>query len=54
VPVHHHSFREEISPNIQPEPPLVQLKAITSQPIAVPWEERPTTTSPQPPFRELL
>ena len=25
--VHHHSFGEEIPPNIQPEPPLVQLKA---------------------------
>jgi len=33
VSVQHHSFREEIGPNIQPEPPLVQLKAITSCPI---------------------
>ena len=29
VPLQHHSFREEMFPNIQPEPPLVQLKAIT-------------------------
>jgi len=30
VPVHHHSSREEIVVNIQPEPPLEQLKTITS------------------------
>jgi len=40
-------------PNIQPEPPLVQLEAITSHPMAVTWEERSNPTSPQPPFREL-
>ena len=28
-----HPFREEIFPNIQPEPPLVQLDAIPSHPI---------------------
>jgi len=32
VPLHHHYFREEIFPNIQPEPPLAQLEAITSAP----------------------
>jgi len=30
IPVHHHSFREEILPNIPPEPPLLHLEAITS------------------------
>jgi len=30
VPIPHHSFWEEILPHIQPEPSLVQLKAITS------------------------
>ena len=53
VPVSHHPFREEIVPNIQPEHPLVQLKAITSCPIAVTWEKRPTHISSQPPFRVL-
>ena len=38
-------------PNAQPEPPLAQLEAITSHPVAVTWEQRPTPTSPQPPFR---
>jgi len=33
VPLHHHSFGEEIVPNIQPEPSLLQFKAITSYPI---------------------
>ena len=28
--MHHHSFKEEIFPNIQPEPPPVQLEAINS------------------------
>lgn len=31
-PMHYYSFREEIFPCIQPEPPLVQLKAVTSCP----------------------
>ena len=46
-------FREEIFPNVQPEPPLAQLKAITCSPIAVALEKRLILTSPQPPFREL-
>jgi len=33
VPLPHCSLWEEIVPNIQPEPPLEQLKAITSYPI---------------------
>lgn len=33
MPVQHYSCREEIVPGIRPEPPLVQLKAITSSPI---------------------
>jgi len=53
VPLHHHSFGEEIAPKFQPEPLLGQLKAITSHPIAVTQEKRPTPTSPQPPFRAL-
>ena len=32
VSTHHHSFWEEIVPNIQPEPPPVQLESITSPP----------------------
>jgi len=34
IPMLDYSFREEIFPNIQPEPALVQLKAIASHPIA--------------------
>ena len=32
VPLHHHSFWEEIFPNIQPEPPRAQLEVIPSCP----------------------
>ena len=39
VPLHRHSFGEEMFPNIQPEPPLAQLEAITPPPIAVTWEQ---------------
>ena len=51
VPMHYHSFWEEILPNTQPELPLVQLEAIPSYPIALTWDN---PTSLQPPFRELL
>ena len=34
VPVPHHSFWEEMFPNIQPEPPPAQLKAISSCSVA--------------------
>ena len=33
VPVPHHSFKEEMFHNIQPEPPPAQLKAVTSTPV---------------------
>lgn len=48
VPVPNHS--DGAFPNVQPDAPLPQLKAITSPPIAVTWV---TPTLPQPPFREL-
>ena len=35
VPMHHRSFGGEIIPNIQPEPPPVQVEATPSHPIAV-------------------
>ena len=35
------------------EPPLAQLEAIPSHPVAVSGEKRSTPTSPQPPFKEL-
>jgi len=53
VPIPNRSLGEEIFPNIQPETAVAQLEAITSHPIAVAWEKRPTLASPQPPFREL-
>ena len=43
----------KLFPNIQPEPPLAHLEAITSHPITVSWEKRPTPTSPHLPFRSL-
>ena len=52
VPGPLHSVSEETFPNIQPEPPAVQLKAIPSHPIAVTWAQRPIPTSPQPPLRQ--
>lgn len=47
------TFWEEILPNTQPEPPLPQLKAITSWATVVTCEKRPNPNSSQPPFREL-
>lgn len=41
VLLHPCSFGEEISPNTQPGPPLVQLKSITSRSVAVTQEQRP-------------
>jgi len=35
-----HSFGEEVVPNMQPEPPLVQLEAIHSSSSIVTWEKR--------------
>ena len=34
IPIPDHSFLKSFFPNIQPEPPLVQLKAFPSCPIA--------------------
>ena len=34
IPVPDHSFGGKVFPNIQPEPPLAQLEAIPSHPIA--------------------
>ena len=53
VPLHHHSFTEEIFANIQPEHPLVLLEDIPSHPITVMWEQRLTLASLQTPFRAL-
>jgi len=44
-------FEEEIFPNVQPEPPLVQLEAITSHPIISAREKRPTPTLLHPSLR---
>jgi len=49
VPLPHRSCWEDVS-NIQPEPLLVLLEAIRSCPFAVTWQNRPTPTSPHPPF----
>jgi len=51
VPLPHHSFVKETFPTIQSDPSLVQLKIITSHPIAVTREQNSTPTSPQPPGR---
>ena len=37
VPVTDRSVGEEMFPNIQPDPPLAQLKAITSHPVTSGW-----------------
>lgn len=41
-------------PNIQPEPPLAQLKVISSHPIAVTWEKRPIPILLQSPHSKSL
>lgn len=54
VPILHHSFCEEIFPNIQPAPPLVQHKPIPLVLLLLPGAEAdPTPPSPLPPFRVL-
>ena len=53
VPLQHRSFWEDIFRNIQPEHPLVQLKAITSCPSIDSWEKGSTPASLQPPLRKL-
>ena len=43
VPMSYHCFREEILPHIQPEPPLVQLEAISSCPITFTFSLTPNS-----------
>jgi len=45
VPMHYHSFGEYFFSNIQPEPPLIQLEAITPRTITVAWEKKLIPTS---------
>ena len=52
IPIHHHSFSEEIFLHIQSELPVVQLEAIHSHPITATQEKRPAPASLQSPFRE--
>ena len=47
------SFSEDIFPDLQPEPPLTQLEAIASRPIAGYWGAEPNPPSLPPPVREL-
>ncbi|KAK4819531.1 LOW QUALITY PROTEIN: hypothetical protein QYF61_006024 [Mycteria americana] len=54
VPMLGNPFSEVKFPNIQSKPPLAQFEAISSRLSLVTWEKRPTPTSLQPPFRELL
>lgn len=55
VPVFDYSFSEEISSNIQPKCPLVQLDAISSHPSLATWKKRLPHPLPQgsqwPPLR---
>lgn len=53
LPMLDHSFTDEIFPNIQPEPPLMQLEAICSRPGGGYLGEDTDPTSPQALFREL-
>ena len=46
MPLHHHSFREEIPPSFQPEAPLAQAEAVPSRSITVNQEKRLTSASP--------
>lgn len=50
LPLPDHPFHEEILPNVQPEPPLVQLEAMTSGPVACYLGEEAT---PQPGYNIL-
>jgi len=56
-PMPDHSLSKEIFPNIQPKPPLTQLEAMASRPVAgYPGEETNTcpTTAPSGSCRELF
>jgi len=46
MPMHHDSFGDETIPNIQPAPPLAQIEAIPSGPVAVTQEKRPIPSPP--------
>jgi len=48
------SFRKEISPNIQSEPPLTQLEAIASRPIAGYLGEETNTHLTTPSFQVVV
>lgn len=47
VPLHHCCFGEEIAPNAQAGPPLVQLEAVASHPVAVTREHSPILSVPE-------
>ncbi|KAK4821856.1 LOW QUALITY PROTEIN: hypothetical protein QYF61_004333 [Mycteria americana] len=53
VPTLDNPFSEGKFPNIQSKPPLAQLEAIASRPIACYLGEETDPTSRQPPFRQL-
>jgi len=46
-----HSFSKEIFPNIQPKPPLTQLEAMASHPIASYLREETNTHLTTPSFQ---
>jgi len=43
-------FGEEVFPNIQSKPPLVQLEAVSSRPVVCYFGGETDTPSLQPPF----
>jgi len=53
VPMPEHFLSEEIFPNTQSKPPLMQLEAIASHPVTRYLGEETNPASPQPPFRQL-
>ncbi|KAK4807409.1 LOW QUALITY PROTEIN: hypothetical protein QYF61_001172 [Mycteria americana] len=53
LPVLDNPFREVKFPNIQSKPPLAQLEAISSRPMACYLGEETDPTSRQPPFRQF-
>ena len=50
VPLHRHSSRKEVFPNIQPVPPLAQPKAVPSDPVT---NQLGAEAEPLPPVKEL-
>lgn len=53
VPVLHHPFCEEILSDVQPQPPLLHLEAVSLCPATCPLGEGTNTSSLQPPLREV-